>query len=94
MSRLEISLPLESIKKCGALSFTNLLPAPTEALPAATQLDCSTLFDALQLRALARERQSLKRQGARLKTQRHAYDHGYQPDARTLDPPGGPPETA
>ena len=38
-----------------------------------------------QLRALARERQSLKRQGARLKTQRHAYDHSYQPDARTLE---------
>ena len=38
-----------------------------------------------QLRALARERQSLKRQGARLKTQRHAYQHSYQPDARTLD---------
>ena len=38
-----------------------------------------------QLRALARERQSLKRQGTRLKTQRHAYDHSYQPDARTLE---------
>lgn len=38
-----------------------------------------------QLRALARERQSLKRQGARLKTQCHAYDHSYQPDARTLE---------
>jgi len=36
------------------------------------------------LRALARERQSLTRQGARLKTQRHAYAHSYQPDARTL----------
>jgi transposase len=38
-----------------------------------------------QLRALARERQSLKRQGARLKTQRHAYPHSYQPDERTLE---------
>jgi len=38
-----------------------------------------------QLRALARERQGLKRQGARLKAQRHSYDHGYQPDARTLE---------
>jgi len=38
-----------------------------------------------QLRALARERQSLKRQGARLKTQRHAYTHRYQPDERTLE---------
>jgi len=38
-----------------------------------------------QLRALARERQSLKRQGARLNTQRHAYQHSYQPDARTLE---------
>ena len=37
-----------------------------------------------RLRALARERQSLKRQGARLKAQRHAYDHSYAPDAGTL----------
>ncbi|WP_426061508.1 IS110 family transposase [Hymenobacter sp. B1770] len=38
-----------------------------------------------QLRALSRERQSLTQQAARLKTQRHAYQHRYQPDARTLD---------
>ncbi|RTQ44595.1 IS110 family transposase, partial [Hymenobacter gummosus] len=38
-----------------------------------------------RLRALARERQSLKRQGARLKSQRHAFAHCYQPDARTLE---------
>ncbi|GAA4042115.1 IS110 family transposase [Hymenobacter glaciei] len=38
-----------------------------------------------QLRALSRERQSLTQQGARLKTQRHAYEHSYQPDARTLE---------
>lgn len=38
-----------------------------------------------QLRALARERHSLTQQAARLKTQRHAYEAGYQPDARTLD---------
>jgi transposase len=38
-----------------------------------------------QLRALARERQSLTRQGARLKTPRHAYAHSYQPDERTLE---------
>ncbi|NVO86842.1 IS110 family RNA-guided transposase [Hymenobacter terrestris] len=38
-----------------------------------------------QLRALSRERQSLTQQAARLKTQRHAYEHSYQPDARTLD---------
>ena len=38
-----------------------------------------------QLRALSRERQSLTQQAARLKTQRHAYQHSYQPDARTLD---------
>ena len=37
-----------------------------------------------QLRALSRERQRLTRQGARLKAQRHAYDHSYPPDARTL----------
>ena len=37
-----------------------------------------------QLRALARERQSLTQQGARLKTQRHAHQHSYQPDERTL----------
>ena len=37
-----------------------------------------------QLRALSRERQSLTQQVARLKTQRHAYQHSYQPDARTL----------
>ncbi len=38
-----------------------------------------------QLRALSRERQSLTQQAARLKTQRHAYHHSYQPDARTLE---------
>jgi transposase len=38
-----------------------------------------------QLRALSRERQSLTQQAARLKAQRHAYQHSYQPDARTLD---------
>ncbi len=38
-----------------------------------------------QLRALSRERQSLTQQAARLKTQRHAYQHSYQPDARTLE---------
>ncbi len=38
-----------------------------------------------QLRALSRERQSLTQQVARLKTQRHAYQHSYQPDARTLE---------
>ena len=38
-----------------------------------------------QLRALSRERQSLTQQVARLKTQRHAYQHSYQSDARTLD---------
>ncbi len=37
-----------------------------------------------QLRALARERQSLTQQPTRLKTQRHAYQHSYQPDTRTL----------
>ena len=37
-----------------------------------------------QLRALARERQNLTQQGARLKAQRHAYKHSYQPDERTL----------
>ena len=37
-----------------------------------------------QLRALARERQSLTQQGAQLKTQRHAHQHSYQPDERTL----------
>lgn len=37
-----------------------------------------------QLRALSRERQSLTQQAARLKTQRHAYQHSYQPDTRTL----------
>jgi transposase len=37
-----------------------------------------------QLRALSRERQSLTQQAARLKTQRYAYQHSYQPDARTL----------
>jgi transposase len=38
-----------------------------------------------QLRALSRERQSLTQQAVRLKAQRHAYQHSYQPDARTLD---------
>jgi transposase len=38
-----------------------------------------------QLRALSRERQSLTQQAARLKAQHHAYQHSYQPDARTLD---------
>ena len=37
-----------------------------------------------QLRALARERQVLTRQGAQLKTRVHAYRHSYQPDSRTL----------
>ncbi|MDQ2769483.1 MAG: IS110 family transposase [Bacteroidota bacterium] len=37
-----------------------------------------------QLRALARERQRLSDQGGRLKTRCHAYQHSYQPDARTL----------
>ncbi|WP_185284554.1 IS110 family transposase [Hymenobacter sp. NBH84] len=37
-----------------------------------------------QLRALSRERQSLIQQTTRLKTQRHAYQHSYQPDTRTL----------
>jgi len=38
-----------------------------------------------QLRALSRERQVLTQQGARLKTRLHAYQHSYQPDARTLE---------
>lgn len=38
-----------------------------------------------QLRALARERQSVTQQGARLKIRRHAYQHSYQPDSRTLE---------
>ncbi|MDB5234683.1 MAG: hypothetical protein JWR44_1676 [Hymenobacter sp.] len=38
-----------------------------------------------QLRALSRERQSLVQQATRLKTQRHAQEHSYRPDARTLD---------
>ena len=38
-----------------------------------------------QLRVLSRERQSLTQQAVRLKAQRHAYQHSYQPDARTLD---------
>ena len=38
-----------------------------------------------QLRVLSRERQSLPQQAVRLKAQRHAYQHSYQPDARTLD---------
>ncbi len=37
-----------------------------------------------QLRSLARERQSLTGHGARLKGKVHAYQHSYQPDARTL----------
>ena len=37
-----------------------------------------------QLRALARERQVLTRQGAQLKARVHAYQHSYQPDKRTL----------
>ncbi|WP_139923723.1 IS110 family transposase [Hymenobacter sp. DG01] len=37
-----------------------------------------------QLRALARERQSLTGHGARLKVKIHAYQHSYQPDARSL----------
>jgi transposase len=37
-----------------------------------------------QLRALARERQVLTQQSARLKTRSHAYQHSYQPDERTL----------
>lgn len=38
-----------------------------------------------QLRALARERQRLTDQGGQLKTRCHAYQHSYQPDARTLE---------
>ena len=38
-----------------------------------------------QLRALARERQSLTRHWARVKTQLHAYAHSYQPDEQTLE---------
>lgn len=38
-----------------------------------------------QLRVLSRERQNLTQQAVRLKAQRHAYQHRYQPDARTLD---------
>lgn len=38
-----------------------------------------------QLRVLSRERQSLTQQTVRLKAQRHAYQHSYQPVARTLD---------
>ena len=38
-----------------------------------------------QLRVLSRERQNLPQQAVRLKAQRHAYQHRYQPDARTLD---------
>ena len=38
-----------------------------------------------QLRALSRERQRLSEQGARLNIRRHAYEHSYQPDARTLE---------
>jgi len=37
-----------------------------------------------QLRALARERQVLTKQGAQLKARAHAYQHSYQPDTRTL----------
>ena len=37
-----------------------------------------------QLRALARERQRLTREGAQLKTRLHAYHHSYQPQASTL----------
>ena len=37
-----------------------------------------------QLRALARERQVLTKQGAQLKARVHAYQHSYQPDSRTL----------
>lgn len=37
-----------------------------------------------QLRALARERQVLTKQGAQLKARTHAYQHSYQPDSRTL----------
>ena len=37
-----------------------------------------------QLRALARERQVLTRQGAQLQTRAHAYAHSYQPDSRAL----------
>ena len=38
-----------------------------------------------QLRALARERQVLTCQGAKLKIRLHAHGHSYQPDARTLE---------
>lgn len=41
-----------------------------------------------QLRVLSRERQNLTQQAVRLKAQRHAYQHSYQPDARTLGPVG------
>jgi transposase len=37
-----------------------------------------------RLRVLERERQVLTQQGARLKTRLHAYEHSYQPEARTL----------
>ncbi|MGI4872320.1 MAG: IS110 family transposase [Janthinobacterium lividum] len=37
-----------------------------------------------QLRALARERQVLTKQGAQLKARVHTYQHSYQPDSRTL----------
>ncbi len=55
------------------LGLERLLPAwqpPTPALR--------------QLRALARERQVLTKQGAQLKARVHAYQHSYQPDSRTL----------
>ena len=38
-----------------------------------------------QLRALARERQSVTQQGARLKIRRHDSQHCYQPNSRTLE---------
>ena len=58
----------------GRLGLERALPAwqpPTSALR--------------QLRVLSRERQSLTQQAVRLKAPRHAYQHRYQPDARTLD---------
>lgn len=37
-----------------------------------------------RLRQLARERQRLSQQAAKLKAQRHAYQHSYEPEASTL----------
>ena len=65
--------PLDARLRC-RLGLEHVLPAwqpPTPALR--------------QLRALARERQALTQQAARLKAQRHAYEHRDRPDARTLE---------